>query len=114
MADTFTWRPKYEVEAAHRLRTLSVQFGDGYKQAVGDGVNNETQAWRLTFIGKKAKIDAIRDFLRAQGGYTPFWWRPTGETAPLLFECSEFNLNFLGNNIWTLTATFSQRFDPES
>lgn len=106
----FTWCPRIEPEGASTFRVLSAQFGDGYKQSVGDGINNEIRSWPLTFTGREAYIVPIRDFLRAHQGYKPFYWKPPLETEAFLFEVTEFSVVPMGGRAYTLTATFVQRF----
>lgn len=107
----FTWSPRVEPEGTRSFRTLSAQFGDGYAQEVGDGINNETQSWPLEFVGHEDYIAPIRDFLRTHGGFKPFRWTPPmGEEG--LYICREFRLRPMGRKVYTLSATFEQRFAP--
>ncbi|MCP5854454.1 phage tail protein, partial [Klebsiella pneumoniae] len=48
MADTFTWCPYIEPTGSGTFRVRSAQFGNGYRQVAGDGINNEVQSWPLT------------------------------------------------------------------
>lgn len=109
MVDTFTWRPDKAAPAAMTQRTRSAQFGSGYKQEAGDGLNTETQSWALTFTGNKARIKAILTFLRTQGGYKAFIWS-TPLDGPLYFKCKAYNPSPAGGTAWTLSATFEQTF----
>ena len=109
---TFSWPAHSDPTANTRYRTLSAQFGDGYKQSVGDGVNNEINSWPLTFKGLEHEIIPIRDFLREHQGFKPFYWKPPLESEAFLFEVPEFSLVPLGGRAYTLTATFVQRFAP--
>lgn len=97
--------------AAFGYRTLSAQFGDGYKQETGDGINTETQSWPLSFVGRKDEILPIRDFFRRQRGFMPFYWTPPdGERA--LFKCAGFNyVPDVGGNA-SLTATLELYYTP--
>ncbi|WP_243689793.1 phage tail protein, partial [Cronobacter sakazakii] len=49
--ETFTWCPRINAggEVTHRVRRA--QFGDGYAQASGDGINARGQKWDLEFVG---------------------------------------------------------------
>lgn len=105
MADTFTWRPDKSAPATMGQRTRSAQFGSGYTQEAGDGLNTETQSWALTFTGDKSRIIQIRNFLRDQGGYKAFIWS-TPLDGPLYFKCKTYTPTPLGGTAWTLAATF--------
>jgi phage-related protein len=109
MVDTFTWRPDKAAPAAMEQRTRSAQFGSGYMQEAGDGLNTETQSWALTFTGNKVRIKEILTFLRAQQGYKAFIWS-TPLDGPLYFKCRSYTPTPLGGTAWTLSATFEQTF----
>lgn len=109
--EIFTWCP-HSADSVNRFRVNSAQFGDGYKQSVGDGLNNELVAWSLSFRDLEHKIKPIRDFIRLHKGYKPFYWKPPLETEAFLFEVTEFNVAPLGGRAYSLTATFVQRFAP--
>lgn len=116
MAEVFVWRPLVETPGVVRFGVLSAQFGDGYKQAVGDGINNRAESWNLTFRGPSQNIALIKQFLDQRQGCEPFLWTPKGGPQGL-YECTEYNrMNHSENGreagVWTLTATFTQRFSP--
>lgn len=111
MAETFTWRPRVQSEGGSNFRVLSVQFGDGYKQSVGDGINTKVQSIKLSFIGNAAFINAIKAFLDARKGYEPFWFTKKGDATPLLWECLSYSDSYVGANVYTLNTQFTQRFD---
>ncbi|HGX3315081.1 TPA: phage tail protein, partial [Pseudomonas aeruginosa] len=46
--ETFTWVPDDGADVDGTLRTRTSQFGDGYAQESGDGLNGESQSWSLT------------------------------------------------------------------
>ena len=41
MTDTFTWRTRKTAQGTETARTLQAQFGDGYKQIAGIGINDK-------------------------------------------------------------------------
>ena len=53
-----TWRPQGGAEPQVSHRALKAQFGDGYTQRAGDGINTRKEVWPLTFIGSKAEIES--------------------------------------------------------
>ena len=111
MAEVFTWQPIIEPSGDFQFRTREARFGDGYGQAVGDGLNNEVQTWPLTFRGSLDYLLPIRDFLRAHGGHTSFLWTPPdGEQA--LFRCKGFQWIPGAASRRRLVATFDQWFTP--
>lgn len=110
--ETFTWCPQNETEGRSEFRVLSTQFGDGYRQEVGDGINNEERSWPLLFAGYERDIKPVRDFLRRHAGFKPFLWIPPMETEHGLFVAREFSLKPMCGKFYTLTATFEERFSP--
>jgi len=109
---TFGWAPRTEPEGKRTFRVLRAQFGDGYVQQAGDGINNETATWPLEFAGYAAQIQPIDDFLRAHQGFKPFWWTPPMASTPALFVAGEIILQPLGGDAFVLRTTFEQRFVP--
>ena len=67
--ETFTFKPTLESSTGSvKPRTLSAQYGDGYRQVVGDGLNNLPQTWSLQFSGNEEEIKEVKDFLDAREG----------------------------------------------
>ncbi len=111
MAEVFTWRPDFGPQGETQFRTLEAQFGDGYRQSAGDGINNSAQSWPLTFRGQGVRIAAIKLFLDNHKGYLPFEWTPPMGSAGL-YEAKSYTVVPVGVDYYTLTATFTQRFAP--
>lgn len=76
MRETFNFRPQAEPVGQLTHAVLRVQFGDGYAQSAGDGLNNKRQSWPLTFIEKKDKALQIKAFLDRHKGFKTFLWTP--------------------------------------
>ncbi|KKO71844.1 phage tail protein [Kerstersia gyiorum] len=108
--ETFAWCPLTDPDGTSKFRVLSAQFGDGYAQEAGDGINNETRSWPLQFVGREHDIKPIRDFLRRHQGFKPFLWTPPMEDRAGLFIVREFTLKPMGGKAHTLSATFEERF----
>lgn len=108
---TFTWAPLVQPTGTANYRVLTAQFGDGYEQTAADGINNKVQSWPLTFSGTADEITPIRDFLDARQGFQSFFWTP-----PLgvqgYYKCASHTLQHVEGNVYTLTATFKQSFQP--
>lgn len=105
----FSWCHMPDASGDVTLRVLKAQFGDGYAQIARDGINNVVESWSLQFVGKTAKIAAIRAFLRERGGDRSFHWTPPlGELG--LFHCAGFQLRHQSLKIAGLSATFLQTF----
>lgn len=110
--EVFIWQPLADPEGTSTFRVLSAQFGDGYTQEVGDGLNNEIRAWPLQFWGYEWEIQPIRDFLRRHQGFRPFLWTPPIEPDAGLFIARDIRIRAMGGKSYTLSATFEERFEP--
>ncbi|SMG00329.1 Phage minor tail protein [Burkholderia singularis] len=78
---------------------------------MADGINNESDAFQLSFRGRAEVIAAIRAFLRRHAGVRAFnWTPPLGE--PGLYVCKKFSRVFQTKHVFTITATFEQTFSP--
>lgn len=109
--DTFTWCPRINAEAETTLRVRKAQFGDGYTQVAGDGLNAKSQEWTLSFTGNESYISAIKNFLDSHGGTKAFLWTPPLEPIGL-FRCETYKQTALGNGKHNLDVTFLQAFKP--
>lgn len=109
--ETFTWRAVGQPTGTGTFRVLVAQFGDGYSQEAEDGINNETQSWPLQFAGTLKEIIAIRDFFRRHKGSRGFsWTTPLGDAG--VFKVSAYSPALQGGDVWTISATFEQKFAP--
>lgn len=105
----FTWRPKRENEGSFTFRTLTAQFGDGYAQRAGDGINLRKGSWALEFVGTSTKILAIKVFLDEHEGYKSFLYRPT--LLPRAVSCvatQGYKLVEVGPGISRLSVTIEE------
>lgn len=109
--ETFTWCPRVNAQQEVSFRTRKAQFGDGYTQVAGDGLNTRSQAWTLEFTGNEAYISAIKAFLDRHGGTKSFQWTPPLESAGL-YRCAGYKPTPLGNKKYNLSVTLEQAYAP--
>lgn len=111
MIETFVYSPRVGPQGTLTPAVRETQFGDGYVQASGDGINSETQSWPLTFVGTWEYISPILTFLRSHKGFISFrWTSPTFDTS--LYRCKQYAVVPLGNNNFSLSATFELAYHP--
>lgn len=108
--ETFTWRIQRGEEGQHRSTVRVAQFGDGYRQTSGDGMNSVRQTWAITCTGRKDEVNAIRAFLTRHLGKSFAWRNPHGEIG--LYQASEWNSRAVGGGLFVLTSSFEQAFHP--
>lgn len=99
------------------FRTLSADFGDGYTQEAGDGINTRKESWSISAAGhwtdgSGMPVKAMSEFLDRQAGYKAFQWvTPMGQTK--LFKCKDgYSLTHEGAGNFKLAATFHEVFAP--
>lgn len=112
MAYTFNFTPSKSFQKASKTRVLSAQFGDGYSQRIGDGINRITNTWTLSFTARSTEqADSIIEFLEARGGISAFNWTPPGESKTYAVICNDWTKVYDSHLSATVQATFIQVFD---
>jgi phage-related protein len=109
--ETFSWSPRVNPTQTVNFRVKKAQFGDGYDQVAGDGINPRSQEWELNFVGPEAYIREIKQFLDRHGGIHSFQWTPPLEDVGL-YRCEQYKPSPLGGKNYSLSATFTQAFAP--
>jgi len=95
------------------FRTLRADFGDGYSQEAGDGINTLTDSWSISVRGRlSGVVGDVKSFIDRHGGYMAFEWdAPAGGRK--LFKCREgYSLAHESLDIYTLSATFEEVHQP--
>lgn len=110
---TFNWSPRNGPVGDIQFRTRSAQYGDGYEQVTGDGINSETQSWPLTFVGLNEDIRPILKFVREHGETRAFKWvNPLGELG--LYRATQIKPTVMDFARMSLSVTFVTAFRAES
>lgn len=93
------------------IKKLQADFGDGYSQAVGDGINyirrELSLEWELLTPDQAVEIT---NFLRARGGVEPFYYTPSDELAPVKWTCDDWSDKRGQGGMRSVTAKFKQSF----
>lgn len=110
MLETFTWCPEAGAEVQYIERNLSAQFGDGYIQIMGDGINTSIDVWPLTFIRDVREAILIRDFILKHKERTPFYWTPPFETQAAKYRGTGLTFNYAGGSMGIVKVTFTKTF----
>lgn len=112
MAYTFTYTPSKSFTSSTKPRVAVSQFGDGYSQRVGMGINRLVKEWSLTFKSRSiTQADSIISFLEARAGVEAFLWQPPGESNTYSVICSEWTRTYDSNLSATIQTKFTQVFD---
>ncbi len=111
MAEVFSWCVRTEITGTGEFSVREARFGDGYRQTTSEGLNNESQQWPISLVGREDKVGPALAFLRARRGAVAFLWTPPlGEQG--LYLCRNYTLVPHGAGVYTLSATFEQTFQP--
>lgn len=112
MAYTFTWNPSKSFQKTTRPRVYVAQFGDGYSQRLGAGINRKVNEWSVSFNSKSVtEIEEICAFLEQMDGVTGFNWTPPGESTTYAVICQEWTKTYDTHISASLQAKFLQIFD---
>lgn len=112
MAETFNYPIMTKPRGSTQYRVRKAQFGEGYAQRAGDGLNTKKQTWNITLDADMDEIQDALDFLDRHEGHVPFLWTPPGKPAPIWVVCGGYDEtpHVASQNI--VTATFEQDFEP--
>jgi phage-related protein len=105
--------PTYGAQKASQPKVRQVQFGDGYSQRISFGLNQNPKQWNLTWEVTETDADTIETFLdaRAADGAS-FDWTPPDSATSYKWICYQWNKAIPYYNRGTITATFTQVFEP--
>lgn len=114
MAETFDFDVQVGASGDVSQRTWENDFGDGYSQSGGVGINNRTEAWDVTVTGRYGsgqKLQQVRDFLDRHEGYKSFIWTPPGGVQGF-YKAKGYKPNTLGGGLHSISANFKQTPKP--
>lgn len=107
-ADDFTWEVNYASSADETCAVRETKYGDGYVQAVGDGINNIAEVWNVVMNKRlDTEIQAVIEFLRGYGGHTSFLWTPPGDEQKR-WRCKTWKRTFAEYNLYNLTFSLEK------
>ena len=107
----FTWTPTYaSLNKTLEPRVLKNNFGDGYTQRTGDGLNVILEKWTVEFVDTVANITTIDDFLKAREGWDDIDWTPPIGSASK-YICPSWTRELVGGVSNKLSATFEEVAD---
>jgi phage-related protein len=90
----------------------AAQFGDGYKQVSGAGLNDEVLNYAFSFTGDPVTARVIHSFLRRHKTKSFTFTPPGGDLTLWRVEANSLQRVTLNKKVETVTATFEQAFAP--
>jgi len=95
-----------------KFRTISADFGDGYTQRTGDGLNTSLEVYPLTWeIITEAEKDILVDFFDSLEGYLATSYMMPWDDAAKNWIIKEYTLQKTNSSYYTVTATFERVYD---
>lgn len=89
----------------------TAQYGDGYAQVSGEGINSSKRSWNISYAGKIEKVLEVAAFLDARKGYESFIWKdPTGSFG--LYRSATHQILPYSKDVFRLTTMFEEAFAP--
>lgn len=110
--DEFDWCVRVGVTEELTVSTVQAQFGDGYKQVAGTGVNGEHESWPVSCSGNKTEMAKVRAFLKAHVTASCWWVNPWGERKRYRVKADSIRTTFVNGNFVEIAFTFEQAFVP--
>ena len=103
-----TVAPSYGSPKDKDFRISRADFGDGYSQRVGDGINVEREIWQLSWnMLTSLQASNISDFFDAREGTEAFaWLTPNAETKN--FTVQTYTKTPIANGLFSMAATLEQ------
>jgi len=95
------------------------RFGDGYSQAVANGINNMPEDISVSYINRSVpEMELLIAFFRQMGGANYFMFRPPpykygdGSLKPYRkFKCTKWSKTPGSGVTWNISATFVEVFN---
>lgn len=94
-----------------KYNVFEAEFGDGYSQTVGNGINFRRRQMTLAWdVLTDDQADEIAEFFFPRAKTTPFYWQPPRESEPVKWICDEWTDDVTQDGLRKITATFIQSF----
>jgi phage-related protein len=109
-APTFQPSPQSTQRGVKR-RVNKAQFGDGYSQRSGDGLNASPRMFTASWSSlKSTEADIYEAFFDAHK-VTPFLWTPPLEVVQRKWIAGDSAQGYLGGSVVTLSCPLEEVFD---
>lgn len=112
--ETFTWGIKSSSQPTlgSKDTVRKAQFGDGYTQVSGSGLNDEMLTYEFSYSGDPVVAREIYSFLRRHKTKSFIFTPPLGDKALWRVEADSLKRVVKNIKVMTITATFEQAFAP--
>lgn len=106
-------RPSPGTQRTFKPRLFEAEFGDGYSLSAPNGMNHIPLQISLRWDALTlSQANFILAFLKARGGFVPFYWTMQGEQEPRKWVCKEWSMS--EGPPAKVNATFLENFSNAS
>lgn len=95
-------------------RVFKADFGDGYSQRVGNGINVLNETFSISFANRpKADIDQITNFLETKAGVTSFdfTYAEGGSETTIKVLCSDWSQSWAYDDYYNLQTKLERVYE---
>ncbi len=110
--ETFIWPVRTGATESINIATQEIQFGDGYKQVAGVGINEDNATWELSCNGKLSDMAVIRAFLKFHVTKSFWWSNPWGERKLYRVKRDSIKPVFTNGDFAEISFVFEQAYAP--
>lgn len=94
-------------------RVRRANFGDGYSQRTGDGLNTLSRKVQASFqVLTDSEANTLLGFFEGRKGYLPFMWALPGEVTARQWIAPSWKKTYTGKRITDISVTLEETFDP--
>lgn len=98
-----------EIESQHRV--LKADFGYGYGQRQGDGLNSSMKRFRVNFTNlTRSEAQVLEQFFWAHGGFKSFRFTLPGEAQERFWVCEKHSRVYVDKMVDSISAEWEEVF----
>ncbi|MBS0878593.1 MULTISPECIES: phage tail protein [unclassified Tatumella] len=110
--DIFDYSVSIGASGTQPVNTYSAQFGDGYRQVAGTGLNNPLETWDLICKGRPNQMIDVRNFLSSHCVHSFYWTNPWGEKKLYRVKADSIAPSFTYGDWVEISFTFEEAVAP--
>jgi len=111
--NTSTYKLSRNLSCNKKLRVKEIEFGDGYRNVIGDGINQDIEEWSLEFRPMDSTSiynleTLLKNSLNGTANYLS--WTPPNDTVTKYWTAHEINKRYLANNFWQISCRLRREY----
>lgn len=102
----------YGISLSKKYRYLEANFGDGYSQRAGDGLNTISEEWRMVWdIITSSEKNILIDFFDQQQGYLNFNFTAPGDSVSKKWIANTPSVTPINATYYKVECVFQRVYD---